>query len=85
MYICAYSPKLKMAVVKVNAKNAFGGYTGFRSGLVMEKEGVGTVVFSDTNSDDVNELQLQISTGQLAMSCLQKWAEAARAEGLSVP
>lgn len=83
-YICEWSDKMKAAVVSVNSKNSFGGYTGFTNVTFLELPDGLYITFSSTASDDPSELSRQIASAKMARNCLDSWATAARAAGVAV-
>ena len=67
--ICGWLPDTKVALVNVNAKNSFGGYTGYKIGGVIDSKGTQGVIFINPNPSSAAENESQRALLNILDAC----------------
>jgi hypothetical protein len=67
--VCAFRPDIKVGIMDVNARNGFGGYSGFNIAIAVEHKETRRTLYVNLNPSGREELDEQREVAQLLKAC----------------
>ncbi|HWH22118.1 MAG TPA: hypothetical protein VNT25_02330 [Allosphingosinicella sp.] len=67
--VCSYTPDLKVGIVRVNAKNAYGGYTGYKTFVAFDNSEIRQALSVKENPYGAEEFTEQRAILSLLKAC----------------